>query len=911
MPLRYDPRQGRVPVLPHPDSLPFPGGLIRACTGCNLHSGCTAPVPGENIEWAIDIALVGQNPGVQEDLTGSPFVGKAGRYLVELLGQAGLWRRDVAICNLVKCRTPSNRAPSPAEISTCSRWLDLELEIVQPRVVVAMGRPAIAYFLGNDAGTVEQLHGRPVKLESYIVLPTYHPAAALHDTSKLRQCQEDFHVLRDLVLGMDWSRHLAVDEFPDVDYRVADTPQVRALLKRETEETGEFSVDTETCRSKLWSFQVSTRPGTAWFVPLRDDFKGRIDLTGWNATAIVHHYLFDIQWLKLRDDGFVDTMVMAYLTGQPQGLKELASRLCGLKMVNYSEIVRPGQHTLSQGYLDKILEREWPDPPIIVETRWSNKSGKIITYPKRPWHISRKVNKMLGDLETGHDVDLRDRWRGIPAEERDIVESVLGSMPEASLMDIPFEQAVEYGCRDADATIRVYLKLRQMIEKLDLDFVLYMDLRILPMVHNMMENGMAVDVDHYKALSKSYEKRLRARASELAGMIGHSFNPASGPQVASVVYEELGFTPTRFTSTSLVSTDDAELKKVDHPVADGVIRYRELQKLKSTYADNLIRSALPDADGVPRVHTVLKTTRVETGRLSSSKNEDGTGANLQNIPTRSSEAKAIKNGFIAPDGRLMVEGDYAQIEMCTQAHLAKCAGLIELFSRGGDPHTETAARLFDVSLEEAAKDKYRYPCKRAGFGIIYMIGSQGLSTQINEYIADLTRAGETVDLEPWSEDACAKFIEDYYQLYPEIRDYQKRQFEHAKRLGYVSDLFGRIRYIPEVVCPVPSVRESGARMAANMPVTATAQGIIKLAMIELWEQLPDTDWFDKVRWLMQIHDSLVVEVLDDETVYRPCLSWMGDIMRRVVSLRVPIRVDFKMGKRWGELAKYEARQREV
>jgi DNA polymerase-1 len=303
------------------------------------------------------------------------------------------------------------------------------------------------------------------------------------------------------------------------------------------------------------------------------------------------------------------------------------------------------------------------------------------------------------------------------------------------------------------------------------------------------------------------------------------------------------------------------------------------------------------------MHTVLKTTRVGTGRLSSSKDDNGEGANLQNIPTRNKEAKAIKNGFIAPDGKILIEADYSQVEMRCQAHLAKCKGLIELFNRGGDPHAETAAKFFGVSLEVAKKDKYRYPCKRGGFGIIYLISGEGLSSQINEYIADLEMEGEPVEVEPWDVQAAKKFIADYYRMYPEIRDYQQEQLAHARRFGYVQDMFGRIRYIPEVACPIRSIQETGARMAANMPVTASAQGIIKAAMGKLWRDLPQTKWAKDVLWEMQIHDSLIVEVSEDKAVYKPYLKWMKDVMCNVVHMLVPVGVDFKVGKKWGELEK--------
>jgi len=884
------------PVLPPADSLPFPGNLVRECSECGLRAGCRAPVPGDGITPA-DIMLVGQNPGFNEDSENKPFIGQAGQYLDSLLFQAGIPRSNVYISNLVKCLTVGNRVPTVAEIKACSKWLDLELSIVQPRIIVAMGAPAIARFLGPGAGTVEHLHGKPVEVDGRIILPCYHPAAALRNTTLLRQCSEDFQVLRGLAKGHDISIYHVQDEYPDPDYKIADTPEAMAVLKSLAETVGEFSIDTETCQGKLWSMQISVRPGTAWFVPLRG--VDRVDLSDWKATAIMHNYLFDVQYVKVADDRFLDTMVMSYLAGQVQGLKELASRLCGIKMQTYSETVRAGQRKLSLAYLTKTQEQEWPDPPPIEETKWDNKQGKLVTKNRKPWHISRKVNKILDDMKADPEVDPFERWKNIPEEERQVVESVLGAMPESSLADIPIEQAVQYACRDSDATLRVYYKLKQMISDLDLEYVLKMDTDILPMVYSMMQNGMAVNVDYLRELSVDYDARLRAKATELASMVGHAFNPMSSPQVATVIYGELGFKPTSFTPSKLISTDDAELKKTNHPVAKGIIQYRGLLKLKSTYADALVEWARPDENGIPRVHTTLKTTRVETGRLSSA------DPNLQNIPTRNKEAKAIKNAFIAPEGRVLIEADYSQIEMVTLAHLSKCKRLIELFLRGGDPHTEMAATVFNKPLEDAKQEKYRYPVKRLNFGVAYLIGPQGLSNQIQEYIADLLMDGTPVEIDPWDEPTCENFIKKWYELNPEVKDFQMEKAADARRYGYVTDLFGRMRYIPEVTCPIRSIQEAGLRQAANMPVTATAQGIIKLAMGELWRGLPKTGWQDSIKFLLQIHDSLLFEVCDDDKLIRRALPWIRNIMTGVVKLVVPVKADFKIGHRWGEMSKFE------
>lgn len=865
----------------------FPADLIKQCTDCNLRAGCKAPVPGESV-IPCEVILVGEAPGRNEDEQGRPFVGAAGKYLDSLLFQSGLSRDSVCITNVVHCRPPNNRTPSASEIETCRKWLELELELASPRIIVAMGAPAIRWFLGSGAGTVEHLHGRPIEKGGRIILPVYHPAAALYNTALLRQCQEDFRVLRGLVKGEAWDSFQARDEYPNPDYEVV------TGVSQFPARTGQIAVDTETGRGGLWSAQFSTEPGMARFIRMQEGTQ-KWDLSNEPDTVIVHNYLFDIQYLSIKDDNFRDSMIMAYLLGLPQGLKELSSRLCGLNMINYNEMVRPYQRDLSLEYLMKVSDLNWPNPPLLPETRWDNKAGELVTKNKRPWHISRKVDNILKAMSDDDETDLWDRWRSIPALERAVVEEELGAMPESTLADIPFDDAVQYACRDADATVRVYLKLREMIEKLELDYVLDMDTAILPMVYSMMQTGIAVDIDWLKRLSEDYDVQMRVKAAELAGMVGHPFNPNSSQQAATVIYGERGHPVTRKTPTGLISTDDQELKKTGDPVARDVIKYRGLQKLKSTYADSLIEWAAPDDADVPRVHTTLKTTRTETGRLASA------DPNLQNIPTRTKESKLIKSGFTVPDGRLLLEGDYGQIEMCVQAHISRCRGLIDIFLRGDDPHTLTASKIFNVPYDEAKQDKYRYPTKRANFGIIYMIGAEGLSAQIAEYISDLEMAGEPVDIDPWSEEDCEKFIKEWYKLYPEVQEYQMEMASQARRYGYVKDMFGRVRYIPEVSCPIGHIQEAGLRQAANMPVQAGAQGIIKLAMGELWRGLPETEWAGDVRWLMQIHDSLLSEIMDDRERYLPFTEWMRGVMVGVVELLVPLKVDFKVGKRWGGL----------
>jgi DNA polymerase-1 len=294
---------------------------------------------------------------------------------------------------------------------------------------------------------------------------------------------------------------------------------------------------------------------------------------------------------------------------------------------------------------------EWPDPPTIEETKWDNKQGGLITKVKKPWTISRKINKILNDYGKDDMTDIHARWRNIPDEERAVVEDVIGAMPESSLADIPREQAVSYSVRDSDATLRVYYKLQQMMSDAEMDYVQAIDVGVLPAVQEMMENGMPVDIPYLKELSAYYFQNMETAAELAAVKVGHPFNPSSSKQVAEVVYNEITdghgrkFKPTKLTATGLISTDDQELKKINHPVITDILEYRRNLKNKSTFADALVENAVPHEHGggiVYRVHTTLKTTRTETGRLSSAD-----PINLQTMPTRSADGKKIRKGFRA------------------------------------------------------------------------------------------------------------------------------------------------------------------------------------------------------------------------------------------------------------------------
>lgn len=838
---------------------------IRGCQRCDLRPKCTAPVPGNGLSPS-PIMFIGEAPGEEEDQSGFPFKGKAGRLLNSMIGTVDLSRESVFVTNVVKCRPSGNKTPLLKYAKECASWLNLEIAMVQPRILVLLGAVAIQRM--GFVGTVEHLHGKPIRCGDKIYLPTYHPAAALHNTSNIRHLFDDFEILRRLLSGAAPEDLIPVDQFPDPRYKQTEGDQnIDVSL-------GKVAIDVEVVDGKIWSLQLTGKPGEAWFARPNGEESARMKMP-----TIVHNYLYDSQFVDIPNP--IDTMVMAYLLGLPQGLKELASRLCGMEMRSYSDVTLPGRRMKSIKYLTNAAAREWPDPDPIPETRWDNKAGCVTTKDRKPQNVGRKIKRIIADCVDNPNLDPYHRWTQIDERERLVVESELGALPDSNLADIPIKDVIQYSCRDADATLRVYLEMQKRITDLGLDFVLNcVDMPILPMVREMMDTGIAIDRDYFLDLSAVYQEKMTKAASQAAGKASHSFNPNSSAQVASIVYGELGFKATAFTPSGLISTDDRELKKVNHPIIEDILEYRQQAKMKDSYADALASRAVWDPiTSTHRIHTTLKTTRTETGRLSSS------DPNLQGIPIR--EGPMIRRGFVVTPGSVMLGADYDQQEARVMAHASRCKALIDLFLRGEDVHTATAARIFGIPESEARLVKYRYPTKRLNFGVIYDISPEGLA-------ADIEESSYGMDVVKWSVKECKELIQEWYRLYLEVRDFKMEKASQARRCGYVTDMFGRIRYTPEILCPIRSIQEAGVRQAGNMPIQSGSAGITKLAMSALYRSRPSG-----VKFLLQIHDELLLEA--PEHMKDLCMEWLSETMTDIVKLSVPLTVSVKAGANWGGL----------
>ena len=396
------------------------------------------------------------------------------------------------------------------------------------------------------------------------------------------------------------------------------------------------------------------------------------------------------------------------------------------------------------------------------------------------------------------------------------------------------------------------------------------DLPLVGVLAIMERTGAAVDCDRLAELGASTQAELDELSARIFDMAGETFNLDSPKQLSRILFEVLGLTPLKKNQRGY-STDAAVLKELCavHELPALVLRYRELAKIKSTYIDALPRMRAGDG----RVHTCFNETVTTTGRLSSS------DPNLQNIPVRTEFGRQIRESFVplAPDERFL-SADYSQIELRLLAHLSGDEHLVVAFCSGADFHAATAARVFDVPVEEVTPE-LRSRAKAVNFGIVYGQQAFGLSQSLGI---------------PFGE--AKEMIERYFAAYPGVRSYLDATIEEAKAKGYAETMFGRKRHIPELKASNAATRGFGERTAMNHPMQGSAADIIKLAMTEVQRRLMAEGF--KARLLLQVHDELDFSVPEGEI--EALSSMVREVMEGVAELRVPLVADVSWGASWAE-----------
>ncbi|HEY8216635.1 MAG TPA: DNA polymerase I [Acidimicrobiia bacterium] len=457
--------------------------------------------------------------------------------------------------------------------------------------------------------------------------------------------------------------------------------------------------------------------------------------------------------------------------------------------------------------------------------------------------------------------DLALRFLSLEVRSPDVEEGQLDLEGTAGTDETGRRAAVVLQLADALAAALDARELGDLYERFERPLV-----RVLA---RMEAAGIGVDRQFLGELSAELNSECDRLVRAIWAHAGEEFNVNSTPQLRAVLFEKLGLVPVKKTKTG-PSTDADSLQKMrdDHPIVEELLQYREVEKLRSTYADAL--PPLIAADG--RVHATFKQTDTTTGRISSE------APNLQNVPVRTAGGRELRRAFVADDGWGLLTADYSQIELRVLAHLAEDPGLVDAFERGVDIHTATAAKVFHRAEADVTPQDRRF-AKVVNYGLAYGMEAYGL--------------GQRMGI-PTEE--AREILDDYFAAFPNVARYMEETVAEAKQRGYTSTIFGRRRQIAELSSDNFRIRQMGERMAQNAPIQGSAADIFKLAMVDVDRALEHGAF--ATRMLLTVHDELIFEVpLDERDRVEPVIS---ETMESVATLRVPLVVDAGFGPNWAE-----------
>ena len=442
---------------------------------------------------------------------------------------------------------------------------------------------------------------------------------------------------------------------------------------------------------------------------------------------------------------------------------------------------------------------------------------------------------------------------------------------QRSMRDLSPTDVYEYACEDADITLQLKNKLEPELKKHECEDLFYqIEMPLMPVLAEMEMNGVCLDTESLAETSKQFTARMNEIEQRIYELAGQQFNIASPKQVGEILFDKLKIVEkAKKTKTGQYVTSEEVLQQLKnkHEIVADILEHRGLKKLIGTYIDALPKLINPRTG---HIHTSFNQTITATGRLSSS------DPNLQNIPIRGEDGKEIRKAFVPEPGCLFFSADYSQIELRVMAHLSKDENMIEVFREGKDLHAATAANIYKKPIDEVTRDE-RTKSKRANFGIIYGITIFGLAERL-----DIPR------------DEAKMLIDGYFETFPQVHDYMEKSKEIARQKGYVTTLFGRRRYLPDINSANATVRGFAERNAINAPIQGTAADIIKVAMIHIFQRFKAEGI--KSKMILQVHDELNFSVLPEEKdhVERIVL----EEMQNAFQMQVPLVADSGFGTNW-------------
>ena len=444
---------------------------------------------------------------------------------------------------------------------------------------------------------------------------------------------------------------------------------------------------------------------------------------------------------------------------------------------------------------------------------------------------------------------------------------------QRSMRDLSPTLVYEYACEDADITLRLKNKLEAELKKFDCEKLFYdIEMPLMPVLAEMEMNGVCIDTESLQETSKVFIDRMNEIEARIYELAGQQFNIASPKQVGEILFDKLKIVEkAKKTKTGQYVTSEDVLQQLrnKHEIVADILEHRGLKKLIGTYIDALPKLINPRTG---HIHTSFNQTVTATGRLSSS------DPNLQNIPIRGEDGKEIRKAFVPEAGCMFFSADYSQIELRVMAHLSQDKNMIEVFREGKDLHAATAANIYKKEIADVSRDE-RTKSKRANFGIIYGITVFGLAERL-----DINR------------DEAKMLIDGFFDTFPQVHDYMEQSKDVARRQGYVTTLFGRRRYLPDINSHNATVRGFAERNAINAPIQGTAADIIKVAMIRIHQRFKAENIRSKM--ILQVHDELNFSVYPEEK--EKVEQIVIEEMQNALPLSVPLVADSGFGKNWLE-----------
>ncbi len=478
---------------------------------------------------------------------------------------------------------------------------------------------------------------------------------------------------------------------------------------------------------------------------------------------------------------------------------------------------------------------------------------------------------LLNPAQSNYSIkELSDEYLDIRVESE---EDILGKgKNKKNYKDLSIEKRAMYFSKILDIVFMLEYPMKGLIASQGMEELYYnIELPLIEVLANMEYVGFKIDLNVLRELQEEFNKKIDISREEIFNLAGEEFNINSPKQLGKILFDKLDLPVVKKTKTGY-STDAEVLDKLKgkHPIIKNILEYRQIVKLKSTYVDGLMD--LVDKK-TSRIHSSFNQTVTNTGRISS------TEPNLQNIPVKTEEGRKIRKAFVPEnEDYLLIDGDYSQIELRVLAHITEDSKLQEAFFKNEDIHLKTASEVFDVSIEDVTPIM-RNRAKAVNFGIVYGISDYGLSRDL-----DISRK------------EAKKYIEKYLENYEEVKKYMGDIVQLGKKQGYVETILKRRRYLPELKSRNYAIRSFGERVALNTPIQGSAADIIKVAMVEIYNELKTKNMKSKL--ILQVHDELIIEVHKDEA--DEIEKIMKNIMENCVELKVPLKVDIQRGESWYE-----------